>query len=251
MEAQLAIEINEQRMSAYRIVDETLELIQTSACVNRTDAGYKETLQQLLLACGDMNAFDSYTCSYSSAKYTLVPMALFENSKPNDIINFTINGEVSKSDTDYNRIFEWSLVNVYYLPMWIKSVLVMKIPRIVVQHEVSHALRQLNVGSTYGLKTQIILQESSFSCIIRKDGIIGHSSYQAFQTAEDIVYHLLYCFQQMNTTTKGEITISGGTTELSNVGKELIVLLKKIKTFETQKIVNTTYDHIKYQKLCV
>jgi hypothetical protein len=248
---QLAIEINGERMSAFRLSGGTAEPVASMTCANKSDSGYKQTLQELLAACGNPDNYDSFSCSYSREQCTLVPMMLFGESKPELILNLTAHLPIPKEETDYNRLPEWSIVNVYRIPMWVKSALIVKIPRVVIQHELSHVLRYLNTGSTIPLRTHVILQESHFCMVARKDGQIAHASYQSYQSAEDVLYHLLYAYQKLGITTKGEIFLHASSEELRTVAGNVKTLAASIEQLRVQTITTHLYEHIQFQTLCV
>jgi len=248
---QLAIEINSTRMSAFRINGTSISLIESQNCVNKSDLGYKETLKELLTACGNMDQFEAFSCSYSQEQSTLVPMLLFGESKPDALLNFTSHQAIPHDEIDYNRLPEWNMVNVFRLPMWIKSALVIKIPRIVIQHELSHVLRFLTTGSTIPQRSQLILQEGHFCLVVRKDGVIAHGSYQSYQSAEDILYHILYTYQQLAITTKGELFIQAGTVALKTTADEIQQLMQPIPIFQPITVTTHLHEHIKFQTLCV
>lgn len=248
---QLAIEINTVRMSAFCISEGTIEHLHTVNCLNKSDSGYKQTLQDLLSSCGNPDLFDSFSCSYSNEQSTLIPMMLFGESNPETLLNLTVHQSLPKDEIDYNRIPEWSIVNVYRMPMWVKSALIIKIPRIVIQHELSHLLRFFNTGSTIPLRTQIILQEGHFCIAVRKDGNIAHASYQSYQSAEDVLYHLLYTFQQLDIQSKGEITVHSSTEVLKETADNLKQLATSVQLFQQQQFTTHFQEHIQFQTLCV
>lgn len=248
---QLAIEINPQRMSAFEVKDQTSTLVASRICTNKSDSGYKQTLLELIADCGNTDRFDTFSCSYSQEQSTLVPMSLFGESTPENIINLTSHQAIPKDEIDYNRLPEWNMVNVYRLPMWIKSALIIKLPRIVIQHELSHILRFLNTGSTIPQRSQLILQEDHFCLVVRKDGQIVHASYQFYQSAEDVLYHLLYTYQQLNISSKGELFLQTSTEALHQVAEEVAKLAKTITQFEAISITTSMNDHLKFQSLCV
>ena len=248
---QLAIEINPHRMSAFEVNDQSSSLIATRTCTNKSDSGYKQTLQELIADCGNTDRFESFSCSYSQAQSTLVPMSLFGESTPENIINLTSHQAVSKDEIDYNRLPEWNMVNVYRMPMWIKSALIMKLPRIVIQHELSHTLRFLNTGSTIPQRSQLILQEDHFCLVVRRDGQIAHASYQVYQSSEDVLYHLLYTYQQLNISSKGELFLQTSTEALRTLAEDVSKLAKTIAQFEAITITTSMNEHLKFQSLCV
>lgn len=248
---QLAIEINPQRMSAFEVKGERTTLVATRVCTSKTDAGYKETLQELIADCGNTDRFEHFSCSYSQVQSTLVPMLLFGESTPENILNLTSHQHVSKDEIDYNRLPEWNMVNVYRMPMWVKSALIIKLPRIVIQHELSHVLRFLNTGSTIPQRSQLILQEEHFCLVVRKDGQIVHASYQVYQSAEDVLYHLLYTYQQLDISAKGELFLQSGTEALHAIAEDVAKLAKKIAQFDAITITASLNEHLKFQSLCV
>jgi hypothetical protein len=248
---QLVLEINSVRMSAYRLQHGLLNPVASRSCTNKSDNGYKETLKELVAACGNTDLYDSFSCSYSQEQATLVPMMLFGESKPELILNMTAHQPVPKDEIDYNRLPEWNIVNVYRMPGWIKSALIVKIPRVVIQHELTHVLRFLNTGSTIPLRAQVILQEGHFCLVVRKDGQIAHASYQSYQSAEDLLYHLLYTYQQLEISSRGEIFLHTSTEELRTIAEQVKTLASSVALFQSQTITTHLGEHLKFQALCV
>lgn len=248
---QLLFEITSHRITASLLVENSVTPIYSSDCSDTSEQGYKTTLQHAVADLGDLSGYTDFSCSYSSAVQSLVPGSLFNASTPSEILNLTHQQVTSSNETDYNRLPEWSMVNVYYLPLWIKSVLVPKMPRIVIQHELSHVIRYLATGSTIGLKTIVIIHEHQFCVVIRKEGNIAHASYQTLQSAEDIVYHLLYCFQAFKEVEKGEIHFFDSTEKNHTVSLKALEIMKTIPQFNDQTIHSSASNHLKFQALCV
>lgn len=248
---QLAIELTEESMSAYAISGSSSQLLSHINCTVKTDTGYKETLRELLAACGDMDRFSAYSCSWSQPQCTLVPMLLFASSTPQDLLNFTCHTEIPKDEIDYNRLPEWSIVTIYRIPMWIKSVLIIKIPRIVIQHELSHVLRQLSTGSTIPQRSVLILQENHFCLVVRKNGVIAHSSYQVYQSPEDVLYHVLYTYQQLELQSKGELYLHTRHDKGWETAEKLNSMVTGIKELAEIKLSIHRYEHLQFQTLCV
>lgn len=248
---QLAIEINSSRMSAFLVTPGTTVHLHTRTCTGKSESGYRETLHELIAACGNADDFDAFSCSYSDEQHTLVPMMLFGESNPHTLLNLTVHQPVPKEETDYNRVPEWSIVTVYRIPMWVKSGLIVRMPRVVIQHELTHVLRYFNTGSSIPLRTQVILHEHHFCMVVRKDGNIAHASYQAYQSAEDVLYHLLYTFQQLEISTKGEIALHASTQALFETGERIVQLAGNTDRFNQQQMTVHFQEHIQYQTLCV
>ena len=206
---QLILEITQQSIAAFQLAGSEIQLLEKANCTKRTDAGYKEVLTLVIEKIGNLDRFENFSCSYFAQEFCLVPNSLFAASTPETLLQFTAHKTISKSDTDYNRLPEWTSVIIYQLPMWVKSVLILKAPRIVIQHEIAHILRHLTSGSLIPLRSHLVMHEEQFSIVVRKDGNIAHASIQEYQTEEDIVYHLATFFNQIKIDSNNELFIHG------------------------------------------
>lgn len=144
--------------------------------------------------------FDEITLSWSSNKTTLVPNSIFSESSPQAI--FELCYGKNETDVDYNRISELSVVNVYEIPEWIKRFFVIKFPRINIQHEGSMLLRQVLNENAFKLKCSIIVYKNHFQLIISKHNELTFYSNFEYQSAEDIIYHVMFALQQKELTTE-------------------------------------------------
>lgn len=248
---QLILEITQQSIAAFQLVGSEIRLLEKANCTKRTDAGYKEVLTQVVEKIGNLDRFNDFSCSYFAHEFCLVPNSLFAASTPETLLQYTVHKTISKSEVDYNRLPEWSSVIIYQLPMWVKSVLILKAPRIVIQHEMAHVLRQLTTGSLIPLRSHLVIHEEQFSLVVRKDGNITHTSIQEYQSEEDIVYHLATVFTQLKIESKNELFIHGTGEQIENTQKRLESHLKKIQLFEQSKIDIQPSNHLQFQTLCV
>lgn len=248
---QLILEITQQSIAAFQLTGSEIQLLEKANCTKRTDAGYKEVLTQVIEKIGNLDRFENFSCSYFAQEFCLVPNSLFAASTPETLLQFTAHKTISKSDTDYNRLPEWTSVIIYQLPMWVKSVLIIKAPRIVIQHEIAHILRHLTSGSLIPLRSHLVMHEEQFSIVVRKDGNIAHTSIQDYQTEEDIVYHLATVFTQLKIDSKNELFIHGTGEQIESIQKRLESHLKKINLFEQTKVEIQASTHLQYQTLCV
>jgi hypothetical protein len=248
---QLILEITQQSISAFQLIGGEIQLLEKATCTKRTDTGYKEVLTQVIEKIGNLDRFSDFSCSYFVHEFCLVPNSLFAASTPETLLQYTIHKTISKGEVDYNRLPEWSSVIIYQLPMWVKSVLILKAPRIVIQHEIAHVLRQLTTGSLIPLRSHLIIHEEQFSLVVRKDGNIAHTSIQEYQSEEDIVYHLATVFTQLKIDSKNELFLHGTGEQIENTQKRLEAHLKKIQLFQQSKIEIQPSNHLQFQTLCV
>lgn len=248
---QLLLEITQHEMHAAQWDGKEMTPLKSVVCTKRTDLGYKDSLHQLIDLLGDLDRFESYSCSYFSPIATLVPNGLFAASNPEELLQFTVHMPLQKNDVDYSRLPEWNMVLIYNLPLWVKSVLIMKIPRIVIQHEFAHVLRKLGSGSTIPLRTHVCVHEDAFSIVIMKDGQIAHCSTQEYQAAEDLIYHISLCFQQLQIDSKNELMIHFGSQEIGKKLENISNTLQKISVFKETKLTTGQQTHLQFQALCV
>ncbi len=253
MKSHLAIELSEHAVSCARVNDGVVQSVDTLFFKDKIDYRYKEQLDQFFTEKGYREIeFDDYSLSWYSIYSTLLPNNVFSESKPEDIFRLCYSTDIPANHIDYNRIPELSVVNIYEIPIWVKSFFVIKFPRIVIQHEGSHLLHGIFAGSTYKLKTVISLHQNSFSMVIANESGLQFYSQFDFQTVDDVVYHLMFTFQQ-----KKYLGQSGSIILCAGVGAELAQLeelnqkLNSLGDLKTFKIEINSHLLLNYQALCV
>lgn len=196
--------------------------------------------------------FDETTLSWSHRNSTLVPNTIFSESSADEIFKLCFGDRTAHDDIDYNRISELSVVNVFEIPVWIKSFFVIRFPRIVLQHEGTHIIRQALDTNAFRLKASIAIYNDHCFLAITKHNELHFYSYFDVQTAEDVVYHTMFVLQQK------EVLNEQGTIELiEGVGIESELLTKVKEQFtrindlkKMSVVVNSDYIS-KSQLLCV
>lgn len=180
--------------------------------VDRQDYRYKEQLKQFIEEAGVKEIdFETFSVSWAGNQSTIVPISVFNESSAESIFKLCFSDKNNQGDIDYNRIMEQSVANVYSIPLWIKSFFVVNFPRIDIQHSGSFALRGIFGGSTFKLKTFILLQQDFFTLIIVKHNELQFYSSFDYTAVEDIIYYLSFTLQQkeMNPD-ENEIILSNG-----------------------------------------
>jgi hypothetical protein len=248
---QLIFEITSSRISAFQWDGTSLLALESLTCPNKTDFGYKETFLQLIDALPTDVAYENFSCSYASTNFTLVPSPLFATNKLDKLLQFTQSELIPKGETDYNRLLEWNAVAVYQLPLWIKSVLIVKYPRIVIQHELTHVLRGLQGGAINSTKIEIVLQEAIFLIVIRKGGAIVHATAHVYQAIEDVLFQTLTCIQKLAISEKTILSLSATQKETIDKANQLMTLSKSLPPFKEVHFEFLPNKHIQYQTLCV
>lgn len=220
---------------------------------DKKDYRYKEQLEEFLVESGLKNQdFDEQTVSWTGFRSTLIPSNIFGESKPEELFQLCYGTEVPTSHVDYNRIPEQGLVNLYEIPLWVKSFFVVKYPRSVIQHEGSHAIRGIFAENTFRTKTTIILHDNFFMLSILKENKLLFYSMFDYQVIDDIVYHVMFTLQQKELVgDTGSIQICGGVGAFSEKLTELSEKLSSLQDLKQMKVLINEDFTINSQKLCV
>ena len=248
----LSIEISDH---AVRFVSDSsgIHLRKEYTFSDKKDYRYKEQLEEYFSDSGLKNHdFDEYTVSWSAFRSTLIPANIFGESKPEVLFKLCYGSETPISHIDYNRIPEQGLVNLYEIPLWVKSFFVLKFPRSIIQHEGSHVVRGIFSESSFKLKSTLIVYSNYFLLTIVKENKLHFYSMFDFQELDDIVYHLMFTLQQ-----KDFIGETGTIQLVPGVGTETFkmdTLAQKLEQLSDLKksTIEVKSDFItNSQKLCV
>jgi len=138
--------------------------------------------------------FKSISLVVSTNRHTLVPVSIFNSSNAKDI--FALNHQAPFDNIDYNRIPELGIVTIFELPIWIKSVFVMKMPRIKIIHTSTVLIKGIFKTTVFPPKVHVFWQDNSFYLIITSKGKLQY--FNLFQGNEitDLVYHTLFVLEQ-------------------------------------------------------
>lgn len=196
------------------------------------------------------NSFDEVSLAYVGTDSTIVPGFVFNESSAEDIYSLCFSNTVDKGNIDYNRISEENIVNVYSIPLWVKSFYIQKYPRIIIQHAGSHLLKSTLNANAFNLKVNLNVFNKSFVFIITKHNKIEYYSMFDYLAAEDIIYHLTFTLNQKEFIgEKGLIEFSNLTESMKS--EEFTGLLSKIKDLDTFKVEESKDYIAKSQRLCV
>lgn len=253
MKSQLAIELSENAVNFASIEDGVVISIDKFTFKDKIDYLYKEQLNQIFTEKGYRDkSYDEYSLSWYSIYSTLLPNNVFTEVKPEKLLSLCFSGEILHDNIDYNRIPELAIVNIYTIPLWVKSFFVVKFPRIVIQHEGSHLLQGVFSGSIHKLNTLIVIHNSAFNLVITNvEGLQFYSQFD-FQIIDDLVYHLVYTLQQKSLLNQeGNLTICIGVGSTDEQAVELKRKLESLKDLKLFKIEINSHLLLNFQTLCV
>ncbi len=245
--------LSEHSMHAAEMSDQSVTELGSIVFQGRKDFQYKEQIQAFLAEHRlTEKEYDEYSLSWFNPLSTLVPMNVFGASSAKEVFQACFTKEMISNDVDYNRISELSVVNVFEIPLWVKSFFVIRYPRIVIQHEGTHFLRGIFSNSTFKTGAHIVLHAQHFMLIVVKHNQLLF--YNTFESAneDDVLYYLSFSLQQQALTgDAGQLYIyetSDSPAGMKNKLSDKVKLLKDLKAFSP---VDTKYLPYKYQQTCV
>lgn len=194
--------------------------------------------------------FDEVSLAFVASDSTIVPEFVFNDSEADEIYKLCFASPKEKNEIDYNRISEESVVNIYSIPLWVKSFFILKYPRIVIQHAGSHMIKGALKKNAFNLKVSMNIFENCFSILITKHMKIEYYSFFDFMNAEDIIYHLTFTLNQK------EMTNEKGVIEISNYSnqkypEQLNNFISKLSELSKFKVEEVNHSLEKSQLLCV
>ncbi|XOV68368.1 MAG: DUF3822 family protein [Fluviicola sp.] len=193
----LGINLSESNVEFSILSGESHIFHHSEAYQGKTDQDRKEAVRKLIDSHPQLSGdFENVTLAWSHAQSTLVPAAVFSETTPKEIFKLCFGNAIDASNVDHNRIFELSVVNVYAIPHWVKSLFVIKYPQIIMQHAGTHQIRKALHADAFYTKASIVLNKEYFRITLVKHNKLEFYSSFDYQTAEDIIYHLNFVLQQ-------------------------------------------------------
>jgi hypothetical protein len=220
---------------------------------NLTDLAIKEDLDQFFRDQNiRMSELSECTISWSCMRTTLVPGNIFAASSPLSIFSLCFGKNFESNSIDYNRIPEQGIVNIFEIPLWVKSYFVLKFPRSIIQQEGSLIIRGLFGTGTFKLRALLSIHETYFGLTIVKENKLQFYSTFEYQNSDDIIYHFIFVLQQKEWFgSEIQIEICDGVGSSSDLTEETNEKLKKFKEFQDKSIHTGTNFLINSHKFCV
>lgn len=138
--------------------------------------------------------FATYSLSAGSERNTLIPTSLFNFSDVDHI--FKLNYPLPHEQLDYNRLAELSIVNIYEMPLWIKSLFVVRFPRIKILHRSTVILRGVFDQAIFKPKINLFVEEGQFYLLITDKSKLTFFNRFDYKSIADLVYYVLFVLEQ-------------------------------------------------------
>jgi hypothetical protein len=141
--------------------------------------------------------------SYSGSRVTLAPQMIFGESNAKDIFELCFG--VSTETIEHNRFFEQTLVVVYEIEEWVKRFFVIRYPRIVIQHEITHVLRGIFQKNTFEPVNHLVVNSDFFALLLVEKNKISFFNTFDYSTVDDLFYYSAHVWNSANITDKKRI----------------------------------------------
>jgi virulence-associated protein VapD len=251
---QLAIHISRTSVHVAEVLRSNQEIIQQHdfELLESTPDAYKDKLKSFFNSLTTLkDEYPEYTMAWSTPKQTLVPLSVYNESSSKSIFHLMFGESIDEKMIDFNRLMELSMVSVFEIPDWVKSFFIIKYPQIVFKHEHAMTLRALFQMGTFKRKITVSFNDDYVNITIIHKNELTFSNGFEYQTAEDVLYNLLFVLEQEGLTNEeGSLNFYFIDKKTENKAKQTIALIEQLKPFKSIKI--STIDSIlKLQTLCV
>lgn len=249
----LAIELSPDHVKFTSVSDGYAISENSFSFQDKKDYRYKEQLDEFIAQCGLKDReHDEHSVSWASDRTTLVPSNVFGESNPESIFRLCFGNAVSSSDIDYNRLPEVGIVNVFEIPMWVKSYFIVRHPRSIIQHESTMVLRSMFINTPFKTKIVLTTYLKHFVLSIAGQGKLQFYSVFDFQNVEDILYNLMFTLQQKELLEQeGEIVWCDGVGTSGDLFTNFSEIKSKVKNLELLQLKKETNFILNSHKLCV
>jgi hypothetical protein len=192
--------------------------------------------------------YSGMAVSAGGVRNTLIPVDLFNHSKAEDI--FALNYPKPFESIDYTRIAELGIVNVYELPTWIKSMFVIKFPRIKLLHPTTVLLKGVFDQPTFRPIIHIHIEKDGFHLFLTdKSKLVYYNRFDQSSIA-DMVYHILFVLEQKELEQKDmNIAVYGVPHDWDKLDEVQGFFANKIKISEEKE--KSSHFILSKQLLCV
>ncbi|MFT5582012.1 MAG: hypothetical protein ACI9G9_001277 [Psychromonas sp.] len=251
--SQLTVDIDRSAVRLSKVIDGEVSESHCFSFKDKTDFGYKEQLDQFLTQTNyRQEDWDEFSLSWYSEKSTLLPYSIFGNVDTVATYKLSFGEGTPENDIDFNRIPEFTGVNIYEVPLWVKSFFIIRFPRMLIQHEGSHAIRGLFSQSTYYLNAILIVHDTHFILMAVKDNELQFYNSFEYQNSDDLIYHTAHVLETKNwKETKGKLTLVPYYKEENQLLADFETKTKKIASFKQLEITQHKNLINQYQTLCV
>ncbi|MBD3636377.1 MAG: DUF3822 family protein [Crocinitomicaceae bacterium] len=212
------------------------------------DSFDRDTIQPLLTEEVLFYDYGAIVATGGGKRNTIIPVDLFNYSKADDI--FRLNFSKPIDNLDYNRIPELGIVNIYEMPLWIKSLFVIKFPRVKLVHPVTVILKGVFDRDAWRQKIHLYFEGDSFYLLITNKNKLEYFNRFDFTNLADMVYHILFVLEQKEIDQNSADVLLYGVTNEWDLKEEFQTFFKQPVQISDEEELSDKFILAK-QLLCV
>ena len=248
---QLAFELTSHSFTITEIRDQEVLVLNHTSFSSSSEREVKQAMQLAMSSIPVTENYEEFTLSWVSKQSVVVPTPIFKASSTLAIYTTCFTKEAITNDLDYNVISEGNCVTVFEIPLWLKSFFVIRYPRIIIQHALSHTLRSV-LEKAVTTEIHLAIYADYFHLVMVKGNQLLLANTYDFTNEDDLLYYVSFCIQQ------NELSFDKGIIHLhlsEESDKELVNAFytkwKTISNFKSYTFHNTPYSLTKQQLTCV
>lgn len=248
---QLCAELSEDFCSLVEISGDVLTFLGQIRFEEKKDFQIKERLLDFFKEkVSDFNKYEDFTVSWITPRALLVPATIFDIKEIKSLFSVCFSTQNASTELDYNRLSELSMVNIYEIPLWLKSFFVSRYPRVIIQHEYSINLRGI-MKAAFKLNVNVQLYPQLMTInIVQKNELLYCNAFE-IQHENDVLYYLAFVLQQLDLNNQAG-NLNFHLSKLSNIqANDLESNLKKNQSFKDLDLKFNSEKIIKYHTFCV
>ncbi len=159
-----------------------------------------------------ISEFESISVVYANPEYTLVPSPLFDETKASDYLKF--NSKILSNDFIAWDVIEARDIHVVYVPyVNINNYLFDRFGAFQYYHSSTVILETLQRARKFSEEPviHIHVQETNFDIVIHNNNKLQLCNSYHYNTPEDFIYFILFCFEQLEINPDSAVVILMGT----------------------------------------
>lgn len=249
---QLALELSDQFFQISEIDNSRVELLGSVELFGRSTDELQAEILKVLEGLDINEKYDSYTMSWISHQFTLVPTAIFSTASLEAMYHLCFEKKSMHGEISFDIMNEQSMVVIYEIPDWIKSFFIHRFPRLLIQHSFTHLIRGVIDRSHQKTSIHLSIFESNFHVALFEDKKLLVANSYEYENEDDLIYYSLFCLKQTNASfSEGELTVHLSKPDLSPIIEQFFVKWKKVNDYVSYKQSFELNSLLKLQLSCV
>jgi hypothetical protein len=219
---------------------------------SKSEAQKKEVISDFLVREGiTLLDYTNALVLWSNQSAVMVPSKLLDHTKPESILNLSFGKEINVTEIDFNRIPLLSSAIIYTIPLWVKSLFVLKFPASKIIHRMSSGINFLaNKNSVTKIHGILTIEERFLSFLVFQNDQPIVFIQNNFETFEDVVYFVTYTLQNLKLTDlNGKIEVINLVSEIN--ANELVLKIKSVFSFPRMNWEENSTFQQEIIKICV